>query len=383
MAVCNITALYQYGARDSLLRKAWREGRKSIPIGDEEMDEPNSEQPTPPLLPPLYGSGGGGGSPLTQSIQEISFGVSKRLAFTILSLTLDRIDDNNVRPHWHAWMVFLSHIIGSVPAAQLIEIDFPWVALVEVLNKLLAPQGGDDQDISAKMLNANFPSPVGHPLPEDYNLRGFDWARSYFPQNWFNDARIDSEERTQEFPSMTNIRRERILWLAARICAQGDWLSYCAESRSFAIHPALRERLEASKAAAAAATYHRDQSHIKVLSEELDVDMGTTGCGHSDDDFCIVDMPEDVRRLKERKRQLEAQLQAPLVVTAETIAEVTRSAVLKGPEALHPDFTAYVVDTNLLVAHLETFSLITGQCWSVVVPNSGKQPLRWRDRTVV
>ena len=25
----------------------------------------------------------------------------KRLALTILSLTLDRIDDNNVRPHWH------------------------------------------------------------------------------------------------------------------------------------------------------------------------------------------------------------------------------------------------------------------------------------------
>ena len=348
------------------------------------MDDPtvNNEQPTPPLLPPPYGSGGGE-LPLTPSIQEVSFSVSKRLAFTILSLALDRIDDHNVRPHWHAWMMFLSHIIGSVPAARLIETDFPWVALVEVLNKLLAPQGGDDQDISAKMLNANFPSPVGHPLPEDYNLRGFDWARSYFPQNWFEDARIDSEERTQEFPSMAGIRRERILWLGARICAEGDWLSYCAESRSFAIHPALRQRLEASKAAAAAATYHRDQPHIKVLSEELDVDMATTGCGHSDDDFCIVDMPEDVRdmpedvrRLKERKRQLEAQLQGqgPPVATAETIAEVTRSAVLKGPEALHPDFTAYVVDTNLLVAHLETFSLITGQCWSVVVPNSGNSP---------
>ena len=55
------------------------------------------------------------------------------------------------------------------------------------------------------------------------------------------------------------------------------------------------------------------------------------------------------------------------VVTRETIAEVTRSAMVKGPEALHPEYIAYVVDTNLLVAHLETFSLTTGQGWLVVV----------------
>ena len=50
MAVCNITAPYQHGARDSLLRKAWREGRKATPIRNEEMDEApapaaNEQQP--------------------------------------------------------------------------------------------------------------------------------------------------------------------------------------------------------------------------------------------------------------------------------------------------------------------------------------------------
>ena len=244
MAVCNITALYQYDARDSLLRKAWREDRKAIPIGDEEMDDApapaaNEQQPAqPPYGPSQVGNPVGSESPPTQSIQEISFSVSKRLAYTILSLTLsptlDGIDDNKVRPHWHAWMVFLSHIIGSVPAARLIETDFPWAGLVEMLNKLLVPQDGDDADICDKMKDARFPSPARHPLPEDYNLLGFDWARSYFPPNWFEGARIDLEERTQEFPSMTNIRRERILWLAARICADGDWLAYSADTRSFA-----------------------------------------------------------------------------------------------------------------------------------------------------
>ena len=119
------------------------------------------------------------------------------MAFTILSRTLDRIENNSMRSHWHAWMVFLSHIIGSTPAARLIENNFPWVALVEMQNGLLVPQWGDDAGINAKMVN-------GHPLPEDYNLRGFDWAQCYFPPNWFEDARIDSEERTKEFPSMEN-----------------------------------------------------------------------------------------------------------------------------------------------------------------------------------
>ena len=292
------------------------------------------------------------GPPSTQSIQEISFSVSKRLAFTILVMTLNRIDDISMRPHWHAWMVFLSHIIGSTLAVRLIENDFPWAVLVEMLNGLLVLQGGDDVDISAKMVNATFPSAFGHPqaLPEDYNLHGFDWAQHYFPPNWFEGARMDSAERTQGFPSMANPRRERILWLAARICGDGDWLAYSAETRSFTVHPALRQRIEASKAARAMATFHRDKSHTMVLS---DVDMATV-YGHSG----------------ERK--------SAHIVTPETIAEVTRLAMVKGTEALHPGYTAYVVDTNLLVAHLETFSQITDQGWPVVVPTAGNitPPLR-------
>ena len=144
------------------------------------------------------------------------------------------------------------------------------------------------------------------------------------------DARTNNEQRTQEFPSITNTRRGRILWLASRICDDRDWLAYSAGTRSFAVHPALRQRIEASKAAAATATFHRDQSRTAVLS---DVDMATV-CGHSDGDFYVVDMRKS----------------AP-VVTPETIAEATRSAMVKGPEALNSEYTAYVTDTYLLVAH--------------------------------
>ncbi|KAF8249141.1 hypothetical protein K440DRAFT_526131, partial [Wilcoxina mikolae CBS 423.85] len=36
-----------------------------------------------------------------------------------------------------------------------------------------------------------------------------------------------------------------------------------------------------------------------------------------------------------------------------------------GPEALHQEYTAFIVDTNLLVSHLETFSPITSKGWSL------------------
>ena len=306
--------------------------------------------------PPPYGSGqaentGGGGS-----VPVISFNASKRLAFTILSLTLDSIHDDsihddNMPQHWHVWMVFLSHIISSVTSARLIETDFPWVALVEMLNKILVPQDGDNADISAKMTDTRFPSPVGCHLPEYYNLRGFDWAQSYFPQGWFN-TRKDSEERKKEFPSRTNIRRERILLLATKICDNGDWLAYNNETNSFAMHPALERRLEASKAAAATTAFHRDL--------ELDVDM--TGCGYLDENgFYVVEKPEDV----EWKRQLDP------VVTPEAISEVARSvAAAKGTEVLHPEYTAYVIDSTLLTAYPNAFGLITGKDW-LVVTNSG------------
>jgi hypothetical protein len=41
---------------------------------------------------------------ITQSIQGISLSVSKRLGFEVLKLTLERLGDPNVVPHWHAWM---------------------------------------------------------------------------------------------------------------------------------------------------------------------------------------------------------------------------------------------------------------------------------------
>jgi len=100
-----------------------------------------------------------------------------------------------------------------------------------------------------------------------------------------------------------------------------------------------------------------------------------TESAHSNSDRDDYVMVPKVKELKEKKRQLETQLQAGIaghVITPEAIAEVSRSAIVKGPEALESDITAFIVDTNLLVSHLETFNLVTKEGWAVIIPNSGK-----------
>ena len=116
---------------------------------------------------------------------------------------------------------------------------------------------------------------------------------------------------------MTNIRRERILWLALRICAADDWMVYDEATGTFALHPALMQRMEEASKQAAVTTSKR----------EAQLQAGPTG--H--------------------------------VITPEAIVEVSRSAIVKASEKLDPDITAFVVDTNLLLSQLGRSTWLLGR----------------------
>lgn len=463
MAVCNITALYQYGSRESLLRRAWKEGRKNAADEDDllaptategetaadhsienllppfqtspnqqdsspalyvqgtmglnqkkaaggveppqgenaasillnaetvtrcrEVPEtmPSSEAPPSEAPPheapvstpqdvPLQEADPGVDSAIAQSIQEISLSVSKRLCYRILDLVLERTGDQNIMPHLHTWLVFLYHIKHSTAATRLLENEFPWAGLAEMLTDIRSHENFENND---KIYSEDFPDGTtnanggSRPLPEDYVLRGLEWTRKYYPGNFFENAQIDSEERSLELPSMTAIRMERILWLALRICSSNDYLKYNAEKKTFTVHEALERRIVEFNKRLQAAAKKREMT-LMSANEDEDTEM-TAPCSNSEDeDYVMVGESEEVRKLKERKRQLEAQIKAVSGpgITPETIAEVTRRALAKGPESLRRHYTAFVVDTNLLVSHLDTFNLVIKD-WCVVIPNSG------------
>ena len=89
------------------------------------------------------------------------------------------------------------------------------------------------------MLSEEFPrlaeeSP--RPLPEDFAMRGLLWTETYFPPNWFSHQEFSDEQYT-EGASMTEERRERILWLGVRLADPGRWLVYDKTKHQFAVAP--------------------------------------------------------------------------------------------------------------------------------------------------
>lgn len=203
-----------------------------------------------------------------------------------LKVVLKRIGDPNILPFLHVVFVFIFNIIRHPSAMDLLQEDFPWDLLAMLLNTLMygyiSPASRKyiifrkDQkrrikkeedriqearktkmegrwqiieEIQAKIKKIKleeikvpaskpemnrieaeqFPLPVGYdfrPFPEDFALRGFLWTENYFPTDWFTHKRINEEEKHHERSSMTDERKERILWLGCRIAKVGHWIKY-------------------------------------------------------------------------------------------------------------------------------------------------------------
>lgn len=127
---------------------------------------------------------------------------------------------------------------------RLLEIKFPWQSLTVMLNTLLVPYGTPD-----RIENPTFPLPVKddvRPFPEDFALRGLLWSDGYYPDQWFSNDKIDDEEKYLEVASMTDDRKERILWLACRVASAGSWIYYDRNSRQFSTSP-IEEPTPASR----------------------------------------------------------------------------------------------------------------------------------------
>src|SRR5204863_820794 len=183
----------------------------------------NSESGDPQTAQPKFAPGSsfdalGGFSepnPPGTSKEVTAFANAKFLTFATLDLALQRIGDPNVLPHVHVSLVFMNHIMHSEPAMKLMEDEFPWESLATMLNTLVTAY-----DTFWRVENDRFPEPekgVGRPLPEDFNIRGLEWACSYFPEGWFENALVGDEERILELASMAADREERILWLAYQL----------------------------------------------------------------------------------------------------------------------------------------------------------------------
>lgn len=246
-AVINIAALFEYGALKSdgssrsifrlafdgfeASRKSFESRSPAITRGKQVIDDGGDRSsvsdrratPSTDVTP----------NELRDSEEAVARG-SRIMSVTLL-VALQRIGDKNVHPLVHVSLVFLWRLAIMGKPVQYVEKDVPWVEISSFLSTL-----AKSVDNASTFQAEEFPCPaegVGRSLPEDFVLRGQVWSRGHFPEKWFEDAKVDDEERSMEVPSMAAPRVERILWLGVRLASLGQWISYDRESRTFSTTP--------------------------------------------------------------------------------------------------------------------------------------------------
>jgi hypothetical protein len=177
----------------------------------------------------------------------------------------------------------MMHLSTSPRAMAFIEQTFPWRLVSLLLNSLLLSYRDYD-----RIQNREFPKPskeLPRPLPEDFAMKGLLWAEKYFPIDWFANEKIDDDEKYFEVPSMTDERKERILWLGCRIADMGKWLTYDADVRQFGVLP----QYDVEIAPLTKDTEDTDMSNISEASETLSRAHTDTTLKTEQDDIMDVD----------------------------------------------------------------------------------------------
>ncbi|KAM3067121.1 hypothetical protein ACMFMG_011676 [Clarireedia jacksonii] len=163
----------------------------------------------------------------------ISFRHAERLSNSALDIVLQRIGDPNCLSYVHCTLVFMYRISRFSGAMDLLAAAFPWQSLAIYLNTLLTSYVTLD-----RIQDNKFPLPEKddiRPFPEDYAMRGLLYTERLYPEKWFVSDKRDEEEKYHELPSMVEQRKERILWLACRICEVDSWVRFDSSQPKFTV----------------------------------------------------------------------------------------------------------------------------------------------------
>ncbi|OAA54897.1 hypothetical protein ISF_08168 [Cordyceps fumosorosea ARSEF 2679] len=165
------------------------------------------------------------------------FETTRTFVMQTCNIVLRRKSDPNCLPFSHTVLVFLYYVAQHPKAMSLIEDEFPWTRVADLLNEAYPALMS-----APRMADKNFPRPPANeplrPLPEDYGMRGFALSRDYFPKDWFSSEQIEDEEKMFEPPSLGDERRQRVLWLGRRICELGNWLKWNEKTCRFTVDSA-------------------------------------------------------------------------------------------------------------------------------------------------
>lgn len=179
---------------------------------------------------------------LSKEFLAKEFEDARHLANGTHEVVFRRRDDANVLPYTHVVMVFMFFLTRLPDALHHLEPRFPWKLLSLLLNTLL--DGCEDVN---RIRSDDFPRESNNPprpVPEDFALKGLLFADQYYPSDWFSNDKIDDDEKYFEMASMTDVRKERILWLGYKIARSGTGLTYDHGSNRFGVLPEHEKEIE-------------------------------------------------------------------------------------------------------------------------------------------
>ncbi|KAI0017862.1 hypothetical protein F4780DRAFT_563826 [Xylariomycetidae sp. FL0641] len=221
IGIANCCALLSYGTDGNALLGALR------------IDHPGARGPL----------AGGTWGDFSETKSSEQFQRAIRLAEGTYDVAFRRLGDSNVLPFLHTVLVFMHHLTRCPEAMGCVEKTFPWKLVSLFLNSLLLSYRQHDR-IHSNDFPREQKEKVPRPLPEDFAMKGLLWVHRYFPEDWFSNQAINDDEKYFEVASMTEERRERILWVGCRIAAMGKWLLYDQNDHKFSVVPEYEREID-------------------------------------------------------------------------------------------------------------------------------------------
>ncbi|KAH9946315.1 uncharacterized protein BXZ73DRAFT_86461 [Epithele typhae] len=427
MALVNVSALLEYGRATAVLHRVsgiesrGNNASPTLPTGaaagrikvlmakrlDGDMDVDDEEAPSVASATAAAAS--------SEPELPASLSLAMQLAFVMLSHTLrhpfrrpSEYASPTLNPYNTIFLTFLATVLRDPHVRSALERAVPWEELASFLVHI--PRRDLIREHQKVSVESGLLLTSGcKPLPEDWCIRGMGWGgKKVFERGFWNkDADTAGEERNIEVEVLDRIempdhgmdgiiedesdeqeghsndqspekrRWARLARAGLRIARDIHGFKFSASSAQEGTRPAFRvEGALAEKVAR-----WKEEEQRERLAEE----QRLRGTKWSDDSMDVddVEMQEDesdaedgeadseeIRKLKERRRHLQALLESGQREAPSRRPRGSRRTDPSRP-ALRcvPGYSVLVVDTNILLSSLQEFSsLVECNKWTVVVP---------------
>lgn len=210
-----------------------------------------------------------------------------------------RYGDPNVLPYLNVRLSFIKFIASNEAAIAYIQFMFPWTLVALMLNSLSITVQSH-----VRIESEEFPRPSDRPLPEDWSLRGLLWTDKLYPSDWYasENCQVDDDEKTFELASMTEQRKERLLWLGYHIAAHGKWLIYDKQSKQFSVTAEFDKEYLVHDASEDATLSGKEDSvsRSSITGSTTTFDQGTESSVTERDDGDTPAVDDDVSMITEK-----------------------------------------------------------------------------------